>query len=620
MRWICDIKKKFALKLCQRICCIKKDGGIMLLTILLLITNLSGSPDFKETPILKSTPITGPNTKQEALINSSSKQPMVWDELKLMTQAEKENTLIDIYLTEKTNKQAEQLVTAIKNAWADGNYDYAFELFENLAKVTDPNLLELGKTYKVPIIQGNDWGGDVRIGTMDSINLVCLDFEADSSRIYAIVASNYTPTRRYEVHRSVDGGATWSLTRAWSSTTGDAYRDIDLTVAKGFFFVTDVYGNTVRVRRYLTSTGNYDSTRTVFTGTASDSCYDVAITSDVDQYPSNWWSYLVARIGNNIYAKRSLNQGLTWDNEATIGTNAIGRIDICFAQSSGASDLYVPFFKANDSLYVARNTSLGGSGSWQTPVNTGRQKNGIYANAWPSVAAFGDTAIILYEYYYNPDVDIRYVLSSNSGVTWDYGTVFASAVDERYPNVTGRKGKGWAAVCVYDVSNTCNIRFRNAVSYSTPSFTNTANLADTIARYNVCPAVEYYDLPNPRWGVVYSTFSPYEWAWFDYNRTGIQEIPHNNITTTYYLNCYPNPSRNPKIEFEIPYKNYVNVGIYDASGRIVKTLIDNTLTAGRRTIAWDRKDEQGKYVSQGIYFVKLTTETGNAIKKLLTLY
>lgn len=594
----------------------------MFLTIILLVTNLMGTADYKEPSMIKPSPAIGPNTKQEATIKSSTTQPMVWDELKSFTQAEKENTLIDINLLDETNTEAKQISIAIKQAWANGNYNYAFELFENLAKIINPSFIELGIIYNVPIIQGDKWGGDVRIGTMDSINLVALDFEPDSSRLFAVVASNYTPTRRYVVYRSTNGGASWTATQSWTTTVADAYRDIDLAVAKGFLFVADIIGNSVRVRRSPTSTGYYDSTRTVFTGTTADSCYDIAITSDVDEWPDEWWPYLAARIGGNVYAARSSNEGLTWDNQATIGTNAIGRIDICFAQGANVTDLYVPFFRANDSLYIARNTNFGSSAYWVAPANTGGTRKNASANAWPSVAAYGDTAMIVYEYNYaSGDNDIYRMLTINGGVNWSGGYIFTSTTNEGYPNITGRKGKGWAAACIIGLGLTCNVRFRNSLPpYASPSFINNADLADTVARYNVCPAIEYYDLPATRWGVVYSSYQPYEWAWFDYNRTGIQEVPNNKIMTSYLLNCFPNPSRNPKIEFEIPVAGKVTVGIYDIKGSIVRNLINERLQPGKRTIQWDGKDNQGNTTAQGVYFVKLTTQTGAEIKKLLMLY
>lgn len=597
----------------------------MFLTVLLLITNLMGTGGFKEPSTIKSVPAIGPNTKQEVIVKSSATQSLVWDELKSLTQTEKGNILINIELLDKTNIEAKQLSLDIEKTWAEGNYNLAFELFENLARVINPSLIELGIAYKNPLTQGNKWSGDIRIGTTDSLNHVCLDFESDSSRLFAVVASDERTTRRYEIHRSTDGGANWVLTQAWISTVTDAYRDMDLVVTRGFLFVADIIGNNVRVRRYPTSTGVADSTRTVFTGTTSDSCYDVAITSDIDQYPTAWWLYITARIGGNIYAMRSTDKGLTWDNQATLATDAIGRVDICFAQNSGLTDLYVPYFRPNDSLYVSRNTNLGSSAYWQTPVNTGGTRINSGAHAWPSVAAFGDTALVVYEQYYDPnDNDILYALTTNSGISWSGSYVFSTVLIEGYPNVTGRKGKGWAAVCVFDVGATCRIRFRNSVPpYSNPIFTNSAYMNDSIVRYNVCPAIEYCDFPTPRWGVVYSSFTPYEWAWFDYNSTGttgMVEISNNNITTSYYLKCFPNPSRSPKIEFEIPVASKVNVSIYDIKGSMVRNLMDKRLEPGRKLIFWNGKDEQGNSTAQGIYFVKLTTETGCTIKKLLMLY
>ncbi|MEO0083584.1 MAG: T9SS type A sorting domain-containing protein [candidate division WOR-3 bacterium] len=422
--------------------------------------------------------------------------------------------------------------------------------------------------------------------------------------------------------RSTNGGASWTALQNWIGTVADGYRDVDLVVTQGYAFVAYIYANQVRVRRHSSITGFADSVRTVFTGTATDSCYDVAITSDVDEYPTAWWLYVTALIGSTVYAKRSTTLGLTWTNYATIGTNAIGRVDIAYAPFSTNTELFVAYHRNNDSLYVVRNIDYGDSLDWLTPQNTGVSRKNSSANAWPSVAAMADTAIIVYEYNYGPsDNDVHYVISTNDGSTWTQGTVFSATTNEDYPNITGRSGAGWAVVCVYDVGSTCNIRFRQSTRYSSPSFTNTADIADSIARFNVGPAIEYYDLPSPRYGIVYVSFRPYEWAWFDYNNVGIVEEVANNQTfsKTIAINCFPNPSVSPKIELEILKPSTVSLKIYDINGNIVRNLINKNLNAGKTVVVWDGKDDNGTKVAQGIYFVKLSTESKSAMTKVIKL-
>ena len=74
------------------------------------------------------------------------------------------------------------------------------------------------------------------------------------------------------------------------------------------------------------------------------------------------------------------------------------------------------------------------------------------------------------------------------------------------------------------------------------------------------------------------------------------------------LPCTPNPF-NPttRIGFELPAESRVGLRVYDASGSLVKILAAaETYPAGRRYAQWDGRDDGGKAVSSGVYFVLLT--------------
>jgi len=70
---------------------------------------------------------------------------------------------------------------------------------------------------------------------------------------------------------------------------------------------------------------------------------------------------------------------------------------------------------------------------------------------------------------------------------------------------------------------------------------------------------------------------------------------------------YPNPF-NPttKIVFDMKTAGLVALKVFDVSGRLVRTLVDKTLTAGRHEIIWDGKDESGKQLASGAYFCRMT--------------
>ena len=93
------------------------------------------------------------------------------------------------------------------------------------------------------------------------------------------------------------------------------------------------------------------------------------------------------------------------------------------------------------------------------------------------------------------------------------------------------------------------------------------------------------------------------------------------VKSSYSLHNYPNPF-NPQttIRYVLPSVEKVSLCIYNIKGQKVKTLIQETLSAGKHSVIWDGRDSNGKRVSSGVYFYKLEMNTGKPlIKKMLLL-
>jgi hypothetical protein len=77
----------------------------------------------------------------------------------------------------------------------------------------------------------------------------------------------------------------------------------------------------------------------------------------------------------------------------------------------------------------------------------------------------------------------------------------------------------------------------------------------------------------------------------------------------------PNPfSRSTTIKYELPKASHVRVYVYDATGRIVGTVVDGTQKAGLHEAVWD---SEGR--GSGIYFYKIVTPDYTATKKMVLL-
>jgi len=70
--------------------------------------------------------------------------------------------------------------------------------------------------------------------------------------------------------------------------------------------------------------------------------------------------------------------------------------------------------------------------------------------------------------------------------------------------------------------------------------------------------------------------------------------------------CRPNPfSRRTQISYQFPKTGSVTLRVYDASGRVVKTLQNGRQERGNYTVSWDGRDDRGRTVANGVYFYRV---------------
>ncbi len=74
------------------------------------------------------------------------------------------------------------------------------------------------------------------------------------------------------------------------------------------------------------------------------------------------------------------------------------------------------------------------------------------------------------------------------------------------------------------------------------------------------------------------------------------------------------------VQFELPTAQRARVAVYDAGGRLVRTLADGRRDAGRHDLRWDGRGHDGRRVASGVYFVTLDAESGTLARKLVRLH
>ena len=82
----------------------------------------------------------------------------------------------------------------------------------------------------------------------------------------------------------------------------------------------------------------------------------------------------------------------------------------------------------------------------------------------------------------------------------------------------------------------------------------------------------------------------------------------------------PNPF-NPmtKISFDLPKSSQVMLRIYDTRGHLIRSLVNETMGAGRQEVVWNGTDDAGMQVHSGVYFYVIRADDFQATRKMTLL-
>ena len=63
----------------------------------------------------------------------------------------------------------------------------------------------------------------------------------------------------------------------------------------------------------------------------------------------------------------------------------------------------------------------------------------------------------------------------------------------------------------------------------------------------------------------------------------------------------------------------MQLDVYSLSGQIVRTLVDQTQSAGVYSVAWNGQDDDGRSVASGVYLACLKSAEAMLVQKMLLL-
>jgi len=108
--------------------------------------------------------------------------------------------------------------------------------------------------------------------------------------------------------------------------------------------------------------------------------------------------------------------------------------------------------------------------------------------------------------------------------------------------------------------------------------------------------------------------------WGALQPSGVTSVPISSIYAQSDLRVRPNPaSGSIEIQFAMPTSGMAKVDIFDVAGRRVKRIVDERRAPGNSTASWDGRDNSGKRVASGTYFVRVKTPTTQRFARITWL-
>jgi len=86
------------------------------------------------------------------------------------------------------------------------------------------------------------------------------------------------------------------------------------------------------------------------------------------------------------------------------------------------------------------------------------------------------------------------------------------------------------------------------------------------------------------------------------------------------LAASPNPTTgSTAIAFSLTASGPTRLVLFDARGRLVRTLLEGPLSAGPHTVSWDGRDERGSILPASVYFASLESRGGELNRKIVLI-
>lgn len=98
------------------------------------------------------------------------------------------------------------------------------------------------------------------------------------------------------------------------------------------------------------------------------------------------------------------------------------------------------------------------------------------------------------------------------------------------------------------------------------------------------------------------------------------DVPPDGAATFELRDIRPNPAHaSAEVAFSIPASAHVRIDVFDVTGRERRTLLDDTVPSGARSLSWDLRDASGRALGPGLYFVEMRSGSRTEVRRSMIL-
>ena len=439
-------------------------------------------------------------------------------------------------------------------------------------------------------------------------------------------------------YRSTNRGASWAKIQSLITAFTFTYYSFDFAVADttGGFKIGMVvsilssaapYAGTVYYGD-MKSDGTGFASNVVFTPAAGSGIIGPVICTDSYNWsPGSTYWYIAASncdmntgVTSFVPVAYTLDWGNTWVHDTARSTYNDYELDIDYNFDSVYVLMTNNLTTTNENLRLRsiKLSQWGTNTSWKqvNPASTASPEfNGCLAvNRKTNDLAVSFTV----NESSNLNIKYSYVLG---GTTWSYDNILADQSNNEtrsYIHSSPQQSGAFRIVFCSETAGFDTVIYLNTFNISSGFVARTIASRTNLSTSLLAPCVTGYmfDGITAGGGVVYAGDGPTN-IWFNGSDvvTAINPVS-GNIPDKYSLSQnYPNPF-NPvtKINFSIPKNDFVQIVVYDVTGKEVAELLNNNLNAGEYSVSFDASK-----LTTGVYFYKLSSGSFTDVKKMLLI-